>query len=117
MLVAALRIVLTAVLLVGLPGLLLVHAFLPPGRGVLRRAERLILALPAGVLLLMLVGVLLGSRPGGLALFSPVPVAVAMAAASVGLFVVAWRRGAYPRLRASGRPAAGPGPGPARSPR
>lgn len=98
-----LRLALAIALLIVVPGVLLVNALFPRTR--MSSIERGYLAVASGLLLLMLVGVTLGSLPENFSLFAPLPVAVVMVAASMGLFWVGLQRGAYPRLRRAVTPA------------
>lgn len=110
---AVLRLALAVAFLVAVPGFLLVRALFP--RAGLTRIERGYLAVASGILLLMLVGVTLGSVPGW-PLFAPVPVAAALAAVSLGLFGIGLQRGAYPRLRRAVRTAGSASPGTSQGP-
>ena len=103
MLLDVLRITLVVALLVVVPGTLLVNALLPPGSGRLTRLERAYMGVAAGTLLLILVGVALGSAPGESGLFGSIAtgfpnVELAMLAVSALLLYAGLQRGAYPRL-------------------
>lgn len=106
MLLEAMRLFLAALLLVALPGFLLVNATFPRSRSQVGTIERVYLALAGGVLLLMLVGILLGSLPhGDTGWFSTIATGtpnleLATLAMSVLLFYVGLARGAYPRVAA-----------------
>lgn len=100
------RLLLALAILVLLPGALLVNAFFPKPRSTLTRLERGYLSVAAGILLLMLIGVVLGFLPAGerghfrtLATGAP-NVELSVLAVSVLLFWVGLVRGAYPRVAA-----------------
>lgn len=105
MLVELVRLTLVLLLAVALPGVLLVNALFPASRGRLAGIERGYLAVAAGILLAMLVGVALGSLPRGegrgffqtMATGFP-SVELVLAALSALLFYVGLQRGAYPRI-------------------
>lgn len=107
MLLELLRLALVLLLAVALPGLLLVNALFPTSRARLTATERGYLAVAAGILLAMLVGVTLGSIPHGdgrgyfqtMATGFP-HVEIALLAVSALLFYVGLVRGAYPRVAA-----------------
>lgn len=106
MLLEALRLFVVALLLVALPGFLLVNAAFPRARSSVGTIERVYLALAGGVLLLMLVGIVLGSLPHGetgwfssSATGSP-NLELATLAVCLVLFYVGLARGAYPRVAA-----------------
>lgn len=105
-LIETLRILLAVALLVVVPGVLLVNALLPPPTARLRRSERAALGVTAGMLLLMLVGVVLGFLPhgerGSFSTFAtgfPHVEIVTVSLAAI-LFWVGAQRGAYPSVTA-----------------
>lgn len=101
-----LRLALVVGLLVVLPGWLLVNALFPRGRSSLQGLERGYMVVGAGILLLILVGVLLGFLPhSGDGFFQTLGtgfphVEIAMLAVSLLLGYVGLHRGAYPRVAA-----------------
>lgn len=102
MLFTTLRLAVVVTLLVIIPGVLLVNALIPPATRRVSRFERAYLSIAGGAMLLMLVGVTLGSLPhDGEGYFRTFAtgfpfVELAMLGVSAVLFYVGMRRGAYP---------------------
>lgn len=104
MLFEALRLALAVLLFIVAPGVFLLHALFPRGRG-LRGAARIYLVLGGGMMVLMIVGSILGLLPHGergwfqmIAMGGMPYLEVAMALVCALLFWVARERGAYPRI-------------------
>lgn len=106
MYVELVRLLLAVGLVVVLPGWLLVNALFPRGRSSLAGVERGYVVVAAGILLVILVGVLLGFLPhSGDGFFQTLGsgfphVELAMLGVSLLLGYVGLHRGAYPRLAA-----------------